>query len=539
MGPRPAFHDPQPRTVAEAGERLEAFSAKLQAQYNTAQAGRRSAEKRAETAEHALVGELERRASSLSVSEPPVYGPGSRFSWFRDATAVAIPAAHIERDGGPAGAEKRLHDYAAFEHHRTERRLLGARQSAESLTEAAITSTRQEAMLYERWSRAGGQLFERQHELGGMDLERRALSRTQGSGGYFSPPDWMIDQFVRAPRAGAPFAALWTQLPMPRGFSSVNVPRFSVGGASGAVADGGSVPSRDPADGKVTANLITLAAQIDVAVQWLDQTPVPPDETLGADLAEDFMIQLDGQLLLGSGSAPQAAGVIPSGAFSAASMAWLQNTNNTAAQSWANGAGATPAIAGSLHQSAAQLHSKLSRYRGLQPTHWVTPPAVWDIISGSGADAQGRPLVLPGMCGPGEVPTLHRTPLIEDTNIPLTFGGATAPAMGTYSNGVTSPADGNGTWAPLLLGRWSDCIYWQTEPQVRVMPDVLSGTLQVRFQVMTYIAAMPNRVQWAGSNQTFSGTSQGGGVNTGAAVAYGGLTQFTTNGILQPAAAGF
>lgn len=488
----------------------------------------------------AKADDLERRAQ-LTVSEPPVYGPGSSYSWFRDATAVAIPGAHIERDGGRAGAEKRLHDYAAYGHHRTERRLIAARQSAESLTEAAITSTRQEAMLYERWRRAGGQLFEKQHEMAGMDLgqERRALSRTAGDGGYFAPPAWLVDQFVAAPRAGAPFAALWTQLPMPRGFSSVNVPRFSVGGASGAVADGGSVPSRDPADGKVTANLITIAAQIDVAVQWIDQTPVPPDETLGADLAEDFMIQLDGQLLLGSGTAPQAPGVIPSGTFSASSHVWLQNTNNTAAQSWANGAGATPDIASSLHQSAAQLHSKLSRYRGLKPTHWVAPPAVWDIISGSGEDANGRPLVLPGMCGPGEVPTLHRTQLVEDSNIPLTFGGATAPSMGTYSNGVTSPTDGNGTWAPLLLGRWSDCIYWQSEPQVRVMSQVLSGTLQVRFQVMTYVAAMPNRVQWAGSNQTFSGTDQGGGVNTGGSVAYGALTQFTTNGILQPAAAGF
>lgn len=477
--------------------------------------------------------ELERRdAAQLIVNEPPVYGPGSQFSWFRDATAVAIKGSGIERDGGRAGAEKRLHVYAAYEHHRTERRLLAARQSAESLTEAAITSTRQEAMLYERWSRAGGQLFEKQHEIAGM--ERRFLDRTDGTGGYFAPPGWLVDKFVHAPRAGAPFAALWQQLPLGRGFSSVNVPRLAVGGGSGAVPDGGAVPPRDLADAKVTANLITIAAEFDVAVQWLDQTPVPPDETLGADLAEDFMIQLDGQLLLGSGINGQAAGVIPAGTFSAASMVWLQNTNNATGQDWANGGGAE--LLGSMHTSAAQLHSKLSRYRGLKPTHWVAPPAVWDIISGNAADNTGRPLVLPGQ---DAVPTLHRTPVIEDTNIPLTFGGATAPYMGPVSTGVTSPTDGNGTWAPLLLGRWSDCIYWQTEPVVRVLEEVLAGTLQVRFQVMTYIAAMPNRVQWAGTNQTFSGTDQGGGVNTGGSIAYGGLTQFVTNGILQPAAAGF
>lgn len=476
--------------------------------------------------------ELERQARVTVEYEPPIYGTG-RFSWFRDAAAVSIKGANIERDGGRDGAEKRLHDHAAYEQHRTGRRLMAARDSAESLTEAAITSTRQEAMLYERWRRAGGKLFEKLHYLSGMELETRALSRTQGAGGYFGPPAWFVDRFVHAPRAGAPFAALWTMLPLPAGITSVNLPVFKTGGASGAQLDGASVPNRDPADSTVKAPLTTISAQIDVSLQWLDQTPIPPDESLGADLAEDFMIQLDGQLLLGSGAAPQAQGVISGGTFSGANLIWLQNTNNTAAQSWANGAGATAGIAGSMHTSAAQLRSKIRRYRGLAPTAWVVPPTVMDIISGSGVDAQDRPLVLPGMCSPGDVPMLHWTPVIEDANLPLTFGGTTPPTISGVSSGITSPTDGNGTWAPMLLGRWADCIYWQSEPVVRVLAEVLDGTLQARFQVYTYIAPIPNRIQWAGGNVTFSASSQGGGVNTGAAVSYGGLTQFTTNGILQ------
>ena len=485
-----------------------------------------------------LHAQAERRdaRSRLTVDEPPVYGPASTNSWFRDMAAVHVPSAHIDRDGGRDGAERRLHAHAAYEHRQTERRLLAARARAESLTETAITSTRHEAMLYQRWLRAGGSVFEYKHELDG--LERRALSRTQGDGGYFAPPGWLVDRFVHAPRAGAPFAALWTQLPMPAGVSSVNLPRLASGGGSGAMADGASVPNRDPADGTVKGNLITIAAQVDVSAQWLDQTPIPPDVSLGADLAEDFLIQLDGQLLLGQGSTPQAQGVISGGTFSAANLIWLQNTNNTAEQSWANGAGSSPGITGSMHTSAAQLRSKIRRYRGLAPTAWVVPPSVMDIISGSGADAQARPLVPPAMCGPGDAPALHWTRVIEDENIPLTFGGTSPPVIG-LSDGITSPADGNGTWAPMLLGRWSDCIYWQSEPVVRVMAEVLSGTLQVRFQVYSYVAAIPNRIQWAGSNVSFSGTDQGGGVDTGAAVSYGGLTQFVSNGILQPAAAGF
>jgi HK97 family phage major capsid protein len=488
-----------------------------------------------------LRGQLERRATAqLTVSEPPVYGPGGggRYSWFRDMTAVHIPSSHIERDGGRAGAEKRLHAYAAYEHHQTERRLLAARHRAESLTEAAITTTRQETILYERWLRAGGQLFEHKHELDGVELERRALSRVQGDGGWFSPPGWLVDRFVHAPRAGAPFAALWTQLPMPPGVSSVNLPRLASGAGSGVqTADGASVPNRDPVDGTVKATLITIAAQIDVAVQWLDQVPIPPDSSLGADLAEDFLIQLDGQLLLGSGSSGQAQGVVSGGTFSASNMIWLQNTADEGGMSWTF-AESTPGITGTMHTSAAQLRSKIRRYRGLAPTAWVVPPTVMDMISGQGTDLQERPLVPPGMGSPGDVPMLHWTPVVEDANIPLTFGGTTPPSIG-LSSGITSPTDGTGTHAPMLLGRWSDCIFFQSEPVVRLMPDVLAGTLQVRFQVYTYIAAIPNRIQWAGGDVSFSSYFQGGGVNTGAAVSFGGLTQFTTNGIFQPAAQGF
>jgi HK97 family phage major capsid protein len=464
-----------------------------------------------------------------------MYGPTSQFSWFRDAAAVAVPGANIDRDGGRAGAEQRLHAYAAYEHHRTERRLLAARHRAESLAEAAITSTRQEAVLYERWLRAGGHVFEYKHELDGMELETRAASRTAGQGGYFGPPGWLVDRFVHAPRAGAPFAALWTQLPLPGGITSVNLPTFKTGAQSAVMTDCGAVPSHDPADGTVKASLITIAAQIDVSVQWLDQTPVPPDESLGADLAEDFMIQLDGQLLLGTGSTPQAQGVIDGGVFSASNLIWLQNTSNDTV-GWADGGTGYP-LDGSVHQFTAMLASKIARYRGLPPTSYLMNPQAWMIASGSG-DRSGRPLNPPGPQHPDAVPTLHGLPVCLDQNLPNTFGGGTPPTIG-QSNGVTSPTDGNGTWAPILAGRWSDLIYWQSEPTVRVMAEVLAGTLQARFQVRTYVAAIPNRIQYAGSNVSFSAFSQAGGVNTGAAVSFGGLTQYTTNSVLQPASSGF
>jgi HK97 family phage major capsid protein len=544
MGTDHFWSDPQPRTVEEATRRAEAMAgnyearnkanfdkwqAQCNAQVSTASAGRRTAEKRAT----GLQAQNDQLRAQLHVYEPPVYGPGSNSSYFQDLARANFGSQVGRSDKEVEAARDRLHRHELARHRETERRLAGLRAEAEYSAERALSRTRAEAALLHQWQAAGGRIFEHKHELEAMaGFETRALNRTDGSGGYFAPPGYLVDRFVHAPRAGAPFAALWQRLPMPPGISSVNLPRFKTGAASNVMTDGSTVPSRDFADSLMTANLITIAAQVDVSLQWLDQLPVPVDETIGADLAEDFAIQLDGQLLLGNGSAPQAQGVISGGTFSAANHIYLQNTNNAASQTWSNGG---TDINGSVQQFASMLYSKICTYRGLEPTHFVTSPAVWAIASAS-ADGQNRPLVPPG--SPIGSRSIAEVPWVIDANLPNTFGGSSAPSIG-LSSGVASPTDGNGTYTPIIAVRGDDLLYFQTEPKVRVMLESLAGTLQARFQVYTYIAAAPNRVVYGGTNQTFSGTSQGGGVNAGAAVAYGVLTQQVSNSILQPSTKGF
>jgi len=58
--------------------------------------------------------------------------------------------------------------------------------------------------------------------------------------------------------------------------------------------------------------------------------------------------------------------------------------------------------------------------------------------------------------------------------------------------------------------------------------------------VYCYVAAAPNRVVYGGSgNVSFSGTDQAGGVNVGAAVAYGATSQYQTNSVLQATSLGY
>src|SRR6185437_7203208 len=93
-----------------------------------------------------------------------------------------------------------------------------------------------------------------------------------------------------------------------------------------------------------------------------------------------------------------------------------------------------------------------------------------------------------------------------DPNIPLTFGGTNAPYIGAVSNGNTAPVPGSGgnpVYTPLITAVWDDLYLWEGELRSRTLSEVLSGTLQVRFQVYGYAASMPNRYQNS-SNQPVS-----------------------------------
>jgi len=476
----------------------------------------------------AQADQLEQQAR-LTISEPDIYAPGSSHSWFADVGRVVTGEAS-GKSGGVKGAADRIAAHERYEHKRIDVQL--RRAQAEHALEEALTRTPAEAALYSRWLKAGGHLFDKFDEIATWE-RRSGADRTTGSGGYFAPPGFLIDEWIHSPRAGAPLAGLMQHLLIPPGVQNIQVPQFATGGGIGTgvqTADAGGVPYRDPHEGILKANLETLAVNLDVSMQLLDQTPIPFDDTFGQDITEDFAMQLNGQLLLGDGTYGQVNGVIPGGTFSASNLLLLQSTLSVSDQTWASNGSS---FQGSAHQMTSQLYAKVARARGLPPTHWVVNPDVWAIIAGS-CDGQNRPLVEPGREGK----FLHGLPVIEDENIDSSFGGSIAPSIGV-SAGVISPTAGNGTYAPVLLGRWADCLYFTSEPKVKVMPQALAGTLQVRYQVTQFIASMPGRIVWGGTNVTYSGEDQAGGLNTGAACAYGAFTQFESNSPLSPSSLGY
>jgi HK97 family phage major capsid protein len=435
--------------------------------------------------------------------EPTTYGKGSRQSYFLDLARSELNRG--DGSGGPTAARERLKRHAQEIDVDLPKRQQEIDRAAErKYTEALMAGSKRERRAAMRMLSQGVSPF-----------EKRFISRVDGAGGYFVPPLWLIDEYIPYLRAGREHADLARQLPLPAGTDNINIPRVTIGTATGPqVADGGVVPGRDMTDSFVSAPVRTIAGQQDAALQLLDQSPITFDEIIFQDLTEDYNMQLDGQTLVGSGVAGQIVGVYPAGAIASANQIVVQNTNtNTVAngQTWV--AVGTGGGAGTLFLSSAQLLSQMSRNRMMPPDRWVWNPTLWYMLL-STLDSQNRPLVVPGGNGgaafnqaandedgpltEGAAGTYYGLPVILDVNMPLTFGGTTAPQITTISNGTYAPTPGSGTnanYTPILAERTSDLFLWEGEMRTRVLSEVLSGNLQIRFQVYNYVAYLTNRYQ--------------------------------------------
>ena len=266
------------------------------------------------------------RASGVQVTaEPTIYGQHGPHSYWLDLGRDAMNRGDVD------GARDRLARHAAELRvelpKRQERRAKTARERVEGIH----SGSRREERALERFYNSGMQMF-----------EKRAINRTDGTGGYFVPPLWVIDEYTPYLRAGRVLADLCRSVPLPTGTDSINLPRIVTGTATGPqTADGGGVPGRDIADNYVNALVRTVAGQEDVSIQLLDQSPIAFDTVITQDLMQDHAMQVDGLVLLGSGSSGQPTGLYPQGTIVGGSTPGIivnTVTNATAATQWVGSA---------------------------------------------------------------------------------------------------------------------------------------------------------------------------------------------------------
>lgn len=291
--------------------------------------------------------------------------------------------------------------------------------------------------------------------------ERYDLNSTDGTGGYFVPPAWLQDEFLVLARASRPFANAVRRLPLPPNTDSINIPGLATGAAVAAQSDLGAVQETDATDMAVTAPVRTIAGQQDFSRQLFDRSTPGVDAIIGADLEAAYNTQVDVQALNGSGSAPNARGVL--------------NVAGVIGVTYTDASPTVPELYPKLADAIQQIHTN----RFLSPTAIVMHPRRWAWFLAS-LDTAGRPLVTPyapsnaaGLIdrvgAESVVGSLHGLPVIVDASIPTNLGGGTNEDR-------------------ILITRLEDLYLWEAGVNQATYFEVLSQNLAVRIQRWGYFA---------------------------------------------------
>lgn len=301
-----------------------------------------------------------------------------------------------------------------------------------------------------------------------MQIEGRALTSTDGAGGEFVPPIWISDQWVSLARYTRPVANSFTQLALPPAGDTVNLPRVATGSTVATQQDGGSVSSTDPTTDAVTANVVTIAGQVDLSRQSWERSAPGLDQVLSDDLGRAYHAKVEQQVVNGTGSAGQALGLLNVSGINA--VTYTSGTP-TVANLYTKIGDATQRIAAAIYQPATAVAMAARRFQ------WIA----------SATDSQGRPLMTP--VGPQNTVGAYNAPTGEGPA--GTIQGL--PALISPAISLTSGAGTNQD--TVIVYRPEECFLWENPagPAIRVFEDVLSGTGQVRVQTFGYVAAMPHR----------------------------------------------
>jgi HK97 family phage major capsid protein len=295
--------------------------------------------------------------------------------------------------------------------------------------------------------------------------QTRALTTTDGAGGDFVPPLWLINEFIELARPGRVTADLVRGQVLPGGTDTISLPRLATGTATAQQAtQNTAIQNTDATTNSVSATVLTLAGGQSMAQQLLDQSPINMDDILLEDLASDYAVKAD--VFVIQNNATNAVGLI-----SAAGT----NVNVTAT---------TLTGAGSLWAKLADGIQQIHTTRYMPPSAIVMHPRRWAWII-SQVDTAGRPLVTPdaafnpiansgGVISAGRVGVMQGLPVYTDPNLPTNLGAGT-------------------NQDPVLLMRERDVIFYESAPRAEasIQPGFMSLTVNLRF--FRYVALHASR----------------------------------------------
>lgn len=382
-------------------------------------------------AEHRQAGE--RRERVTVTSEPAVYRKGGQTSYFRDLFRAQMK--------GDSSSIERL-----------------------SRNDREVTDH------LERINRGA------EEAMAGM--EARALSTTDGAGGEFVPPLWMINDYIELARGGRVIADQVRPMALPPGTDSISLPRVATGTATAEqTTQNTAVQNTDATTNSVTAAVATIAGQQVVAQQLLDQSPINMDQILLADLAADYAVKADVFVINNN----------------AANKLGLLNVSGLNAVTYTDATPTTAEVYPKVADGIQQIHTG----RFLPGDKIFMHPRRWAWFTAA-VDTAGRPLVTPlanmpqnvlaqmgAVVSEGLVGSLQGLPVYVDPNIPINLGAGTNEDR-------------------IIILRSTDVIFFEGTPQAEAFRETKADQLSVLLRFYNYAALHASR--YAKSISVIAGT---------------------------------
>lgn len=301
----------------------------------------------------------------------------------------------------------------------------------------------------------------------GDELQKRALTTTDGSAGEFVPPLWMINDYVALARAGRVVADQVAPQPLPAGTDTISLPKVATGTATAEqTSQNTAVQNTDATSTSVSAAVATIAGQQVIPQQLLEQSPINMDGILLADLAADYAVKLDTFVINNN----------------AANKRGLLNVTGLNAITYTD---ASPTV-GEAYSKVGDGIQQIHTGRLLPPDKIFMHPRRWAWYTVS-LDTAGRPLVVPSANLPqnvlaamsdvvseGFVGTLQGLPVYVDPNIPTNLGAGTNEDR-------------------IIVARSSDVILFEGTPRSETFRETKADQLSVLLRFYNYAALHSER----------------------------------------------
>lgn len=299
--------------------------------------------------------------------------------------------------------------------------------------------------------------------------QMRAIGTTDGAGGEFVPPVWLVNEFEALARPGRVIANRIRNEPLPAGTDSISLPRVT-GGASTAeqTTQGNALSETDMTTGSATSAVATIGGVQTVNLQLVEQSPINIDTIVLQDLADDYAVRIDTFVISNN----------------AANKRGLLNVTGINAITYTDATPTVPEVWPKLVDGKRQVHN--GRYKPAQevymtPTRWAWFEAALDannrpFVSDSMASAIPLLGISEGAVPEGFVGTIRglSLPVFADANIPSNLGAGTNEDR-------------------IIVIRKDDVTLYEGARKAEAFRETKAKEAQVVFRLYAYAALMSER----------------------------------------------